>query len=176
MEVITAVVLLFVQLFLGIVLGVASIYLALRFFDRMTEGIDEIAELKRGNVAIAVVLLALIVSIGTLVGKGVMQFEAMFSQGLTTQMFIIAFVMAIVKIVVLLLVAILSIYIAIRVLDTMTVGIDELKELKRGNVAVALLVAAVIYIVAFVVSDAVAGISNLSIFSPETLAALFGVS
>lgn len=176
MVVVISIVTLLLQLFLGILLGVASIYLAMRFFDKMTEGIDEIAELRRGNVAMAIVLLALIVSIGTLVGKGIVKFESVFAQPLTAPMFVIAFIMAIVQIVVLLLVAIVTIYIAIRVLDTMTVGINELAELKKGNVAVALLVAAVIYIITYIVADAVSGIGDLAIFQPETLAGLLGVS
>lgn len=175
MDAVMSIVILFVQLFLGVVLGIISVYLALRFFDRMTEGFDEIAELKKGNVAVAIVLLSLIVSIGTLVGKGVQYFEGVLSTPLSTEMFVVAFVMAVVQILVVLLIAVLSVYLAIRVLDTLTEGIDELKELKRGNVAVALVIAAVIYVIAFIISDSISSINNLWILKPETLASLLGV-
>jgi len=170
-----SIVILFVQIFLGIILGVFSIYLSLRFFDKMTEGIDEIAELKRGNVAMAIVLLSLIVSIGTLVAKGVQYFEGVMSASLSPEMFVVAFVMTVVQILVVLLVAVVSIFIAIRVLDALTVDIDELKELKKGNVAVALMIAGVIYVVSYIISDAISGIDNLWILRPETLASLLGV-
>jgi uncharacterized membrane protein YjfL (UPF0719 family) len=71
--------------------------------------------------------------------------------------------------------AILSIYLGLRFYDKMTKGIDEIKELKKGNVAVAILVATVIYLVSLVVAGAISGISDLSIFKPETIANLLGL-
>ena len=83
--------------------------------------------------------------------------------------------MAIIQLVVVILIAVLSIYVSIRVLDTMTVGLDELKELKKGNLAVALEIGAVIYVVSLIVSASIGGIQNLAIFKPETLARLLGI-
>lgn len=175
MEVILSLVVLLIKLFLGIILGIITVYLSLRFFDRMTEGIDELKELKKGNIAIALVLVTLIISIGTIIGKGLMKFEAVFEQNVSPSMFVITFVMLIVQLVVTLLVAVIAIYVAIKILDAMTVDIDELKELKRGNLAVALLVSGVIFVVAFMISNAIEGMENLVIFDPRTLAALLGV-
>lgn len=175
-ETLMSVVMLLIQLFLGIVLGILSVYLAIRFFDRMTEGIDEFAELKKGNVAVAIVLLALIAGIGTIVSTGTIQFGKYFASGLSLPMFFVTFVMLLVQILVVVLIAVLSIYISIRIIDTLTVGIDELKEIKRGNVAVAIEIAAVIYVVSLIVASSITGIENLSVFKPETLGALLGVA
>jgi uncharacterized membrane protein YjfL (UPF0719 family) len=142
----------------------------------MTKDIDEMAELKKGNVAIAIILVSLLLSIATIVGKGVYQFEEIFSQPLSPQMFVIALIMAVLRIIVLILITVLAIFTAIKVIDTMTVEINELREIKRGNVAIALILAAVIYVIAFIVSNALMGIEELAIFKHETLASLLHIS
>ena len=174
-DLVTSIVVLLIQLFLGLLFSILSIYFSLRMFDKMTEHIDEIAELRKGNIAVAIVLLSLFVSITTIVNQGIQQFDNIFTSSLSVPLFIIAFMMAIVQLVVVLLISIFTIYTAIRVLDTLTVGIDEMKELKRGNIAVALLIAGVIYSVASIVSNSISGIENLAIFKSETLAALLGI-
>jgi len=163
------------QIFIGILFSILSIYLALRFYDKMTEGIDEIKELKKGNLAVAIILSSLILSIGTVISQGVSQFDNVLLKGISLPLFIISFILALFQMAVTILIAVIVIYVAIRVLDAMTVGIDELQEIKRGNVAVALVVATVIYLVAFVVSGALGEMNNLSIFRPETVAAFLGM-
>ncbi len=163
------------QIFIGILFAILSVYLGLRFYDKMTKGIDEIKELKKGNVAVAIILAALILSIGNIVQQGVAQFDNVLLRGVSIPLFIISFIMAMFQLAVVVLIAILSIYVAIRVLDSMTVGIDELAEIKKGNVAVAIIVAAVIYLVSIVVSGAITDINNLSIFKPEMVASMLGL-
>lgn len=173
--IIVSLIALVLQVFLGVVLGIFSVYLALRFFDRMTGGIDEIKELKRGNVAIAIVLLSLIAAIGMMVSTGMTQVSKIFTAQYSLPLFLIAFIMTIVQIVIVIIIAVLAIYIAIRVLDTMTVGVDELKELKRGNIAVAILIAAVVYAVSLVISGSLQGFEQLELFRPEAIAQILGV-
>ena len=168
-------VVLLIQLIVGILFAILSVYLSLRFFDRMTEGIDEIKELKHGNKAVAIILLSLIVSIGMVVKEGVENFGIFFTGTQSLPFFIIAFLMSIVQLVIVLAVAVIAIFVSIRILDSITVGIDELKEIKRGNVSVALLVGAVIFVVSIIVSSAIADIAHLSIFSPELLSSLLGI-
>ena len=50
---ILTVVIAIVQLLLGIVLAVVAIYLAIYILDRLTKGVEEFEELKKGNVAVA---------------------------------------------------------------------------------------------------------------------------
>jgi len=169
------IVVLLIQLIIGILFAILSVYLSLRFFDRMTEGIDEIKELKKGNKAVAIILLSLIISIGMVVKGGIENFSVFFSGTQSLPFFILAFIMSIVQLVVVLAVAVIAIFASIRILDSITQGIDELKEIKKGNIAVALLVGAVIFVVSSIVSGVIADIANLSIFSPELLASLLGV-
>ncbi len=175
MDLTFSIIIFLLQIFVGILFAILSVYLGLRFFDKMTEGIDEIKELKRGNVAVALILASLMLSIGTIIQQGVNQFDNVLMKGVSLPLFIIAFVMAIFQLAIVILIAVIVIYVAIKVLDSMTVGINELEEIKKGNTAVALVVAIVIYLVSFVVAGAVIGISELSIFNPETIASLLGM-
>ena len=61
-----------VQLILGIILAVAVIYLALNIFDKLTKGIDEFEEIRKGNVAVAIELAGVIIAVALIVQSGVL--------------------------------------------------------------------------------------------------------
>lgn len=54
--------------FLYAVLGVALMYLSYRLFDVLTPRVDFAAELKKGNVAVAIFIGALFVAIAIIIG------------------------------------------------------------------------------------------------------------
>lgn len=142
------------QLIVGLVLAIASIYIGLSMFGKFTKGIDEEAELKKGNVAVGILQAAIILSIANVVQTGVL--------GLTTmKVFSLAAILAgIVQLLIGIALAVVAIYIAINVLDKITKNIDEMEELKKGNVAVAILMAGVLIAVSFVVQAGVSGIGS----------------
>ena len=55
---------------LTLLVGVAALALGARLFDRLTRGLDEIAEIRRGNVAPSLVLGAVLVTISMVVAPG----------------------------------------------------------------------------------------------------------
>jgi uncharacterized membrane protein YjfL (UPF0719 family) len=55
--------------FLYATLGVALMWLAYRMFDRLTPQVDFAEELKKGNVAVAIFIAALFISIALIVGR-----------------------------------------------------------------------------------------------------------
>jgi len=59
------------QLVLGIVLAVWIIYLALNIFDKLTKGIDEFEEIRKGNVAVALEMAGVVVATAIIVQSGV---------------------------------------------------------------------------------------------------------
>jgi uncharacterized membrane protein YjfL (UPF0719 family) len=61
----------FLQLVLGIVLAVISIYLALNILDKLTKGIEEFEELKKGNVAVALEMAGVIITTAVIIQSGV---------------------------------------------------------------------------------------------------------
>jgi len=162
----------FVELIIGLMLAMGSVYLGIKMFDKLTEGIDEIKELKKGNVAVAVLLGAIIFSIANVVEGGVGGLTQSVVPGLTTMELSAALVIGVVNLILGIVLAILSIYIAISILDKITIDIDEFRELKKGNVAIAIIMAAVILSVSFVIKGAVAAMA--SALSPQSLAVALG--
>ena len=64
------------QLLLGIVLAVCSIYLALIILDRLTAGVAEFEELKKGNVAVALEMAGVIIAVAVIIQTGVIGITA----------------------------------------------------------------------------------------------------
>jgi uncharacterized membrane protein YjfL (UPF0719 family) len=60
-----------VQLLLGIILAIGAIYLALNILDRLTKGVEEFAELKKGNVAVALEMAGVIIAVAVIIQTGV---------------------------------------------------------------------------------------------------------
>jgi len=60
-----------VQLILGIVLAIAAIYLALNILDKLTKGIEEFEELRKGNVAVALEMAGVIITTSIIIQSGV---------------------------------------------------------------------------------------------------------
>jgi uncharacterized membrane protein YjfL (UPF0719 family) len=60
-----------IQLILGIFLAIGAIYLALNILDKLTKGIDEFEELKKGNVAVALEMAGVIITVAIIVQSGV---------------------------------------------------------------------------------------------------------
>jgi uncharacterized membrane protein YjfL (UPF0719 family) len=55
--------------FIYAILGVVLMYLAYRFIDRLTPQVDFPEELKRGNIAVAIFIAALFLSIAIIIGN-----------------------------------------------------------------------------------------------------------
>jgi uncharacterized membrane protein YjfL (UPF0719 family) len=60
-----------VQLVLGIILAIGGIYLALNILDRLTKGVEEFEELKKGNVAVALEMAGVIIAVAVIIQTGV---------------------------------------------------------------------------------------------------------
>ena len=65
-----------IQLLLGIVLAVGAIYLALYILDKLTKGVDEFEEIKKGNVAVALEMGGVIIAVAVIIQSGVIGITA----------------------------------------------------------------------------------------------------
>ncbi len=65
-----------IQLLLGIVLAIGGIYLALNILDRLTTGVEEFEELKKGNVAVALEMAGVIIAVAVIIQTGVIGITA----------------------------------------------------------------------------------------------------
>ena len=137
-EILTALLIGFVQIAIGFVFSIFAVYASLRLFDRLTGDIDEWKELKKGNMAIGLLFASIILSVALLVEPTIVSSVSLFSTRLPLSSFIFTFAFAAFNTIVATAFAIITIYIAIRALDLLTFGINEIAELKKGNAAVGL--------------------------------------
>ena len=153
-----------IQLIIAIILAVVALYIGFSVLNKITKGIDEEKELAKGNVAVGIVVAAVFFAIAIVVQSGVAGVSvgvgSALSSGFGSTDAYIAIGVAILQLILGIILAVASIYIALRVLDKMTKGIEEFEELKKGNVAVALEMAGVIVAVALIVQVGVLGITQ----------------
>jgi len=72
---------LFIQaaaILLGLVLALSAIIFAVGLFDRLTGQIDELAELQKGNIAVAAVMVGVILAVSLLMSRAIEQIVAWF--------------------------------------------------------------------------------------------------
>ena len=153
-----------IQLIIAIILAVVALYIGFSVLNKITKGMDEEKELAKGNVAVGIVVAAVFFAIAIVVQSGVAGVSAgvgsALASGLGTTDALIAIGGAILQLILGIILAVASIYLALRVLDKMTKGVEEFEELKKGNVAVALEMAGVIVAVALIVQVGVLGITQ----------------
>ena len=65
-----------VQLVLGVLLAIGSIYLAISVFDRLTRQMKAFEELKNGNVAVALEVAGVIIAVALIIQSGVVGITA----------------------------------------------------------------------------------------------------
>jgi len=55
------------ELAISLLVAVLSLFLAMKVFNKLTHGIDEWAEIKKGNMAVAVLMSAIVLSVSLMV-------------------------------------------------------------------------------------------------------------
>jgi len=154
------IVLALVQVLIALIFALAAVYIGIRVFDRFTPDLDEMAELKRGNVAIGILLAAVILSIATVIQRGVAVLSApFFTPGLSLSGRLVAFAGGIITLLLSLALALFVIRMAIYVFDKITKGIDEQAELRNGNIAIAILLAGILLAIATVIQGGTASLT-----------------
>lgn len=143
------------ELFLALALAVLATTSATNILDRLTRGIEEWKEIKKGNTAVGILLFAILLAVAIVAENPVTRMLASLQPGLPPIMLGALFIAGLLNLVLATLFSIFAIYIAIRLFDNITVDIDEMGELKKGNVAMALVLAGIILAIAFVAKGAI---------------------
>jgi uncharacterized membrane protein YjfL (UPF0719 family) len=124
---------------------------------------DEEKELKRGNVAVGIIVAAVFVAIALVVQSGVSGLSVGINKALSVGILsvdgLLAICVAFIQLILGIVLAVGAIYLALNVLDKLTKGIEEFEEIKKGNVAVALMMGGVIIAVAVIIQSGVIGIT-----------------
>jgi len=128
-------------------------FLGVWLFERATRDIDEWAELRRGNLAIGIVMAAMVVAVGIIV-RPALQDPLIAADVGRSRPFYELLVNA-VGLLIALMLAIAAVGFSVWLFTRLTTGLDEWVELLEGNQAVALLLAGVVLAVALLTATAV---------------------
>jgi uncharacterized membrane protein YjfL (UPF0719 family) len=147
-----------IQLLVAIILAVVALYIGYSVFSRITKGIEEEKELLKGNTAVGILIASIFFAIAIVVQSGIAGISIGITKALSGDWF--SLIAAIIQLVLGIILAIVVIYLALSVLDRLTKGVNEFEEIKKGNVAVALMMAGVIVATALIIQSGVVGITS----------------
>jgi len=163
----------FFKLIVGLVLSIGSVYFGIYLLDRLTPDIDEWKEIKKGNFSVGLLLGGIVLSIAVIIQGVVSNVIDKISPATSFAAIAGVLLVACIQLFIGLIVSVLAIYLALRVLDGMTPDIDEVAELKKGNIAVATVMATIMLAIAFVIKSAVDSVMAAIDFTPFLTA--FGI-
>jgi uncharacterized membrane protein YjfL (UPF0719 family) len=148
-----------VQLVIAVVLSAIAAYLAFYLFQWFTRDLDEWEELRQANPAVGIVLGAILVAVAIVLRPALTVSTATWDVG--GDLFFRVLLAEALQLAVGLVLAVVTLALALYLFAGLTRGIDEVEELKRGNLAVAGLWAGVVVGVGLLVSQAVGEIMLL---------------
>ena len=141
------------NIIIAVILGVVASYIGVWLFTKSTRHLDDWAEVRRGNVGMGIVMGSIIVGIAIILKPAV---DLPLTADVSNPLLILVGEM--VGIVVGLLLAMSAIVFSLGVFDRLVGDIDELLELQQGNTAVAVIMAAVVLAVSYLISGPMASI------------------
>mgnify|MGYP001578013269 CR=1 FL=1 len=160
------------EFLISLVITVLVVYLSYTIFSRANPDYDEEDELNKGNVAVAILLTAIMVSSAIIIQKGLFPIMTLLRMYFTSPMkesigqwqmmgyalahFVMVFALSV-----------FSISLALRLFGKLTRKIKEGRELKKGNVAVGIVLAGVVLIVSAYVGDSINSLAKSLIPEPS---------
>jgi uncharacterized membrane protein YjfL (UPF0719 family) len=147
------------QLIVAVVLSAIAAYLAFYLFQWFTRDLDEWEELRQGNPAVGIVVGGIMVAVALVLRPALMVNTAGWDVG--GSLFYRVLLVEALQLAVGLVLAVVTLAIALYLFAGLTRGIDEVEELKMGNLAVAWLLAGVVIGVGLLVSQAIGQIMSL---------------
>jgi len=164
-----------VQVFLSLLIAVTLVYIASKIFRKLISGINETEELKKNNVAVAILNGSIVLALILVVKRSIDSAITIFGNTLRnpdsvlTSYFQTAAIM-LGHILLGGLIAFSAIYAALQIFIWLTKDLDELKEIKESNTAVGILLGIIIVSMALLLQQGVDTILNSLIpFPPVSL-------
>jgi uncharacterized membrane protein YjfL (UPF0719 family) len=147
------------QLVVAVLLSAITAYLAFNLFSLFTRGMDELAELRRGNSAVGIVLGSIVVAVAIVLRPALSVNTAAWDVG--GDLFFRVLLATALQVAIGLVLAVVTLALALFLFASLTRGIDEMQELQKGNLAIAGLLAGVVLGVSLLISQGVAQILAL---------------
>lgn len=163
-----------VEIIISLLLGVLFIYAVFKVFSALTRGIDELQELKRKNTAVGILISAMFISV-TFIIKSAMDPALMVftntlrnpdagisnyiqTAGIMFSHFIVSGILGFA-----------AIFLALQVFIWLSRDLDEIEELKNNNIAVGVLMAAVVFCVALLIQPGIKTLLDALIPYPDIM-------
>lgn len=140
----------FLRLVLAIVFAIVGLYIASWVLGKLTKGIDEWEEIGKGNYAVAIYVAGIFISVAIIVGPGII--------GLFRTFDLIGIVVGFVQLLLALALAVAMQYVGLSIFGRMSKDLDEWAELRKGNAAIGIVMAAIVIAISTIVSQGVASI------------------
>lgn len=133
-------------------IAIISVYIGLMTFTRLTRKIDEVAELKRGNVAVGATLAAVAVVIGLVTLDAIPIITTEFLSGRIAS----AIVLAVIQLGTNILIAVFTQFVIIGIFNELTrrKGLNQFEEVKNGNIAIGIGLAGIILMIGIILQNA----------------------
>ena len=159
------------QLILSLVIGIVFIYAGFRFFHKRINAINEIEELKKNNVAVAIlngsIILALVIMVKNAIEPAITVFSmAIRNPNATFISFLKMTGIMLIQIIVARVIAYIAIYLAINLYTHLTKDLDELGEIKDNNIAVSIVLGVVIISISLLMQQGIKSILDALIPFP----------
>jgi uncharacterized membrane protein YjfL (UPF0719 family) len=136
----------------AICLSAGALYTGMGLFDRLTAGIEEWKEMKKGNAAIGLLFVSVMAAMTLLMEQRISDLVFAIqpaTSAVSWHLVILVLAFTLLNYLAGLLASVVLIFLAINIIDRITPDLDELAELKKGNLAVALVLAAAVILVIF---------------------------
>ena len=163
-----------VYVVISLVFGTFTLYLFLRVFSALTRDIDDFEEIKKNNIAVALVSSAIIVSVALFVGEAVGAAMEAFKNnifgytGTASLMFKVkTYIIMFIHFVLSVLISFFVLWLSMTVFTLLTRKIDEFAEIKKNNQAVGIVLAAFILSMALILKPGVGRLLKGIIPFPE---------
>lgn len=147
------------QLAIAVILSAIAAYLAFYLFQWFTRRLDEWEELRQGNPAVGIVLGAIMVSVAIVLRPALAVDANLWDAG--RNLYVRVLLVEALQLAVGLVLAVITLVLALYLFSVLTRGIDEVEELKKGNLAIAGLLAGVTVAVGLLISQAIGQIMAL---------------
>ena len=164
-----------VQILLSLLIAVTLVYLSSKIFRKMIAGINETEELKKNNVAVAILNGSIVLALILVVKKSIESAITIFGNILRNpdavlSSYIKAALIMLGHILLGGIIAFTSIYAALQIFIWLTKDIDEIKEIKESNTAVGILLGIIIVSMALLLQQGVDTVLNSLIpFPPVSI-------
>jgi len=161
-----------VQIFLSLLIAVLLVYFSSIIFRKMISGINETEELKKNNVAVAILNGSIVLALVLIVKKSIESAITIFGNILRNPDAVLSSYIqsALIMLGHILLggiIAFTSIYAALQIFIWLTKDLDELKEIKENNTAVGILLGIIIVSMALLLQQGVDTVLNSLIPFPQ---------